>query len=68
MMADSVEHVIGYWIIFEKFQSPSLAGFAVIAHWVPFLLCSIWAGALAGRYDPRRIQAGMALFMLVSLG
>lgn len=69
MMADSIEHVISYWIIFEKFQSPSLAGFAVIAHWVPFLLCSIWAGALADRYDPRRIiQAGMALFMLVSLG
>jgi len=69
MMADSVEHVVSYWIIFEKFQSPSLAGFAVIAHWVPFLLCSIWAGALADRYDPRRIiQAGMVLFMLVSLG
>ena len=49
MMADSIEHVISYWIIFEKFQSPSLAGFAVIAHWVPFLLCSIWAGALADR-------------------
>ncbi|MEH6754094.1 MAG: MFS transporter [Alphaproteobacteria bacterium] len=69
MMADSVEHVISYWIIFEKFQSPALAGFAVIAHWVPFLLGSIWAGALADRYDPRRIiQVGMGLFMLVSLG
>lgn len=69
MMADSIEHVISYWIIFEKFQSPSLAGFAVIAHWVPFLIGSIWAGALADRYDPRRIiQAGMGLFMLVSLG
>ena len=69
MMADSIEHVISYWIIFEKFQSPSLAGFAVIAHWVPFLVCSLWAGALADRYDPRRIiQAGMILFMLVSLG
>jgi MFS family permease len=68
MMADSVEHVIVYWIIFEKFQSPSLAGFAVIAHWVPFLIGSIWAGALADRYDPRRIiQIGMGLFMLVSL-
>jgi len=69
MMADSVEHVISYWIIFEKFQSPALAGFAVIAHWVPFLLGPIWAGALADRYDPRRIiQVGMGLFMLVSLG
>jgi MFS family permease len=69
MMADSVEHVISYWMIFEKFQSPALAGFAVIAHWVPFLLFSIWAGGLADRVDPRRlIQAGMALFMLASLG
>lgn len=69
MMADSVEHVISYWIIFEKFQSPSLAGFAVIAHWVPFLIGSIWAGALADRFDPRRIiQMGMGCFMLVSLG
>ena len=69
MMADSVEHVISYWIIFDVFESPSLAGFAVIAHWLPFLLGSMWAGALADRYDPRRIiQAGMILFMLVSLG
>jgi MFS family permease len=69
MMADSVEHVISYWMIFEKFQSPALAGFAVIAHWVPFLLFSIWAGGLADRFDPRRlIQAGMGLFMLASLG
>ena len=69
MTADSVEHVISYWIIFEKFQSPSLAGFAVIAHWVPFILFSVWAGGLADRFDPRRIiQVGMGLFMLVSLG
>ncbi len=68
MMADSIEHVISYWIIFEKFQSPSLAGFAVVAHWLPFLLGSVWAGALADRYDPRRIiQVSMGLFMLVSL-
>ncbi len=69
MTADSIEHVISYWMIYEKFQSPSLAGFAVIAHWVPFIFFSIWSGGLADRYDPRRIiQFGMALFMLVSLG
>jgi MFS family permease len=69
MMADSIEHVISYWIMFEKFRSPALAGFAVISHWVPFLVFSLWSGALADRYDPRRIiQAGMALFMAVSLG
>ena len=69
MTADSIEHVISYWIIFEKFQSPSLAGFAVISHWLPFLLFSVWSGALAERFDPRRlIQIGMGLFMAASLG
>jgi hypothetical protein len=41
MMADHIEHAISYWIIFDKFESPALAGFAVISHWVPFLLGSI---------------------------
>lgn len=68
MMADHVEHAISYWMIFDKFESPSLAGFAVISHWVPFLLGSFWAGALADRMDPRRIiQFGMMLFMAVSI-
>ena len=69
MMADSIEHVISYWIIFQKFESPALAGFAVVSHWLPFLLFSVYSGALADRVDPRRIiQLGMALFMAVSLG
>ena len=69
MMADNIEHVISYWIIFEKFKSPALGGFAVIAHWLPFLLFSFYAGALADRFDPRRIiQIGMVMFMAVSLG
>jgi MFS family permease len=69
MMADSVEHVISYWIIYEKFHSPALAGYAVISHWLPFLLFSIWSGALADRYDARRIiQFAMLLFIICSLG
>jgi MFS family permease len=69
MMADSIEHVISYWMIYQKFHSPALAGYAVISHWLPFLLFSVWSGALADRYDPRRlIQFGMVLFMLCSLG
>jgi MFS family permease len=68
MMADNVEHVISYWVIFQQFKSPALAGFAVIAHWLPFLLLSVPMGALAERVDPRRlIQCGMVLFMLVSI-
>ncbi len=69
MMADSVEHVISYWIIYQKFHSPALAGYAVISHWLPFLLFSIWSGALADRYDARRlIQFAMLLFIICSLG
>ena len=32
MMADNVEHVISYWVVFQKFHSPALAGFAVMMH------------------------------------
>ncbi len=69
MMADNIEHVISYWMAFQKFHSPALAGFAVISHWAPFLLFSVAAGALADRFDPRRlIQCGMVMFMACSLG
>jgi MFS family permease len=69
MMADNIEHVISYWVLFQKFHSPALAGFAVLSHWLPFLVFSVAAGALADRIDPRRIiQCGMALFITASLG
>jgi MFS family permease len=68
MLADNIEHVISYWVLFQKFHSPGLAGFAVISHWVPFLLFSGYSGALADRFDPRRmIQLGMLMFMCVSI-
>jgi MFS family permease len=67
MMADNIEHVITYWVLWEKFHSPALTGFEVISHWVPFLLLSVHFGALADRRDCRRIiQAAQALFMCVS--
>jgi MFS family permease len=67
MMADNIEHVISYWVLFEKFQSPVLAGFAVISHWLPFLLLSVYFGALADRHDCRRlIQIAQVMYMFVS--
>jgi MFS family permease len=67
MMADNIEHVITYWVLWEKFHSPALAGFQVISHWLPFLFFSVYFGGLADRFDCRRvIQAAQALFMLVS--
>jgi MFS family permease len=67
MMADSIEHVISYWYLFQKFQSPALGGFAILSHWLPPLLFSVSVGSLAERRDIRRIiQCGMALFMCAS--
>ncbi len=66
MGGDSIEHVISYWVMFQQFHSPALAGFAVISHWVPSLF-GVYFGALADRYDCRKIiQAAQLLFMSVS--
>ena len=68
MMADNIEHVISYWLLFQKFQSPVLAGFADISHWTPFLLLSVYFGGIADRYDCRKIiQLAQILYMGVSI-
>jgi len=67
MMADNIEHVVSYWLLFQKFHSPVLAGFADISHWTPFLLLSVYFGGLADKYDCRRIvQCAQVLYMGVS--
>jgi MFS family permease len=69
MMADNIEHVISYWVLFDKFDSPLLGGYAVISHWAPFLLGGVYFGALADKYDGRKLfLIAMAMFMTVSLG
>jgi len=69
MMADNVEHVVSYWMMFQKFHSPALGGFAVVSHWLPYLLFSVSVGALNDRFDSRRIiQAGAVLFIVASAG
>jgi MFS family permease len=69
MMADNVEHVVSYWMMFQKFHSPALGGFAVVSHWLPFLAFSVSVGALNDRFDSRRIiQAGALLFITASAG
>lgn len=69
MMADNIEHVISYKVMFDRFHSPALGGFAVISHWIPYLLFGGLSGALADRFDIRRlIQIGMLMFIAVSVG
>jgi MFS family permease len=67
MMADNIEHVITYWVLWQQFHSPALVAFEVVSHWTPFLLLSVYFGALADRYDCRRvIQVAQMMFMSVS--
>ena len=67
-MGDNIEHVISYWLLFQKFHSPVLGGFAVISHWTPFLFFSVYFGALADRHDCRRvIQVAQFMYAAVSL-
>jgi MFS family permease len=69
MMADNVEHVVSYWVVFQKFHSPALGGFAVVSHWLPYLVFSVAVGALNDRFDSRRIiQMGALLFIVASAG
>jgi MFS family permease len=68
MMADNIEHVISYWVIFQKFHSPALLAFAVVSHWVPYLLLAGYSGSLADRFDIRRlIQISLLMFVGVSI-
>src|SRR5262252_3236392 len=67
MMADNIEHVVSYWLLFQKFRSPALAGFAEISHWTPFLLLSVYFGGIADRFDCRKVvQVAQLIFMGVS--
>ena len=69
MMGDNVEHVLNYWVLFQRFHSPVLGGFAVMSHWLPSLFFSVYSGALADRFDCRkRSQLAQAIFLGVSLG
>jgi len=67
--ADNIEHVIGYWVIWQMTHSPFWLGYAVVAHWLPFTLFSLYAGLLADRCNGRYlIQISQALYIAASLG
>src|SRR3954469_11978061 len=69
MTGDHVEHAITYFVMWQLFHSPLLAGFAVVSHWLPHLLFGVFFGSLADRFDCRRIvQVAQGLFITASLG
>ncbi len=70
---DGRQHRARDQLLDGRFRSsipPALAGLPRSSHTGPLLLLfSVAAGALADRFDPRRlIQCGMAMFMACSLG
>lgn len=68
MAGDNAEHAITYLVMWQLFESPLLAGFAVVSHWLPHLLFSIPFGSLADRFDGRRIiQISCGLFIAASI-
>ncbi len=69
MGGDNLEHAITYWVMWQSFHSPLLAGLAVLTHWLPHLFFSIPLGALADRFDCRRlVQLSGLLFIAASVG
>lgn len=69
MTGDHIEHALSYYVMWQLFHSPALAGFAVISHWLPHLLFGVVFGGLADRFDCRRlVQIAMGLFALASAG
>ncbi len=68
MAGDNAEHAITYLVMWQLFESPWLAGFATVSHWLPHLLFSMGFGTLADRFDCRRIiQTSLGLFIVASL-
>jgi len=67
MVADNIEHVIGYWLLWELTHSPFWLGYAVFAHWFPFIIFSLHSGAWADRFDNRRLlQVSQGLYVFCS--
>ncbi|GAA4425169.1 MFS transporter [Actinokineospora soli] len=56
------------WVVMERTGSATAVGFSVLAGTLPALLAGPWAGALADRYDPRRIiVAGQSVHVALAL-
>jgi MFS family permease len=69
---DGMENVIRNLLVIQLvgvFAAPFWLGMMVFAHWVPFTLFSLYGGALADRYDNRKVQiVAQFLLMTAALG
>src|SRR5258708_18807373 len=69
MRGHNTDNVIGFGVFSRNSKPPARGVSAVFPPWLPSLAFWVAAGALADRFDPRRIiQCGMALFIIASLG
>jgi hypothetical protein len=63
-VADNIEHVISYWVLFQTFHSPALAGFRGHQPLGTFLLFSL---VHRGARGPERLQAADIRFRRCSV-
>ena len=67
MMADNIEHVISYWLFSRNSDRRCSPVLPSSVHWTPFLFFSVYFGAMADRYDCRKvIQIAQIMYMGVS--
>src|SRR5688572_26786621 len=65
---DGMENVIRAFLVVQLVgltAAPFWLGMLVFAHWLPFTLFSLYGGALADRYDNRKVQV-VAQVLLVT--
>src|SRR2546430_5142086 len=66
---DGMENVIRGLLIVQLVgivAAPFWLGMMVFAHWVPFTLFSLYGGALADRYDTRKVQIVAQLLLMTA--
>ncbi|HVR87976.1 MAG TPA: MFS transporter [Candidatus Limnocylindria bacterium] len=66
---DGMENVIRGLLIVKLVGlagAPLWLGMAVFAHWIPFTLFSLYGGALADRYDNRKVQIVAQLLLMTA--
>ncbi len=66
---DGMENVIRGYLVVQLVglgAAPFWLGMMVFAHWVPFTLFSLYGGALADRYDNRKVQIVSQLLLFAA--